>query len=151
MSSGRRQPVQGRRTWSRLVCMENHKQVHADEHARLLWGWVQEGWMEIKLVRKTRTRSLEAFLIPFCILYSTCLIVVGVFRRRAWRSLCVISLSPCHPHPTLEIYFSPLSKTSHFHYFSCISQIQSISNPIGYTCFWPLLTTLDQDTIIYSL
>lgn len=92
MSSRKRQPVQGRRMWSRLVCMENQKQIHADKHARLSWGWTQEEWMEIRLVRKTRARSQEA-LIPF--LHVIQYVWLGYLEGEHSIQYVLVSLSSC--------------------------------------------------------
>ena len=106
------------------------------EHARVMQGWVQEEWMEIRLVRRQELQQMRPSY-PFSMLYSTWLIVVGGFRRWAGHSVCVGFLPPRHPNPPWRFVF-PLSRTFHFYHSSCMSHIQSsISNPIGYH-FLPL-------------
>lgn len=58
------------------------------------------------------------------------------------------------PHAALTLpwrFVFPLSRTFHFYYLSCMSHIQSISNPTGYTCARPFLATSVEETITYSL
>lgn len=90
----------------------------------------------------------------------TCYIVPALlwlreFRKRAWHTdgtpYVLVPFPLCHLILPWKFTF-PLLRTFQFYYhFSCIPHIPSIRNPISYSWFWPLPTSLIQDTIVYGL
>lgn len=117
------------------------------ERARVMQGWVQEEWMEIRLVRRTRTTANEALLPFFHVIQHLAHCGWGIQKVSRAFSMCWFP-SPTPPLSSLEICFSFIKN------FPLLSFLLHVPHSIIHQqSYWlPLLTTLVEETIItYSL